>query len=232
MQGHMGAMRFASGVMALCVLSTTVISTRVHAAPDTAAPRVLHAVVQKGVIGQNIEVRVQFQDQSEIFEPKLYFRRVGELEYAAIDLVQGARGEWIGTIPATFVTRDIEYFLEAFDIMGNGPGRNGSPEKPHLTKIVTHLSPSEQQPRNVQQPVSGQPQRYQQPAVVEAAPPPVPVYKAWWFWTVLIGGGGAIAGVTVGVLAATGNLPGVAGPTGPITSVTLDVRAPDPRTGL
>jgi hypothetical protein len=224
---------FVAALTVICFVAVTLLPSRASAAPDTTAPRVLHAVVQKGAMGQNIEVRVQFQDQSEIFEPKLYFRRVGELEYAAIDLAQGAKGEWVGTIPATFVTRDLEYFLEAFDIMGNGPGRNGSPEKPHTIKVVTRMDPVEQ-PTVIKQvpPTNGQnplpPNNVTQPA---AAPPPPPVYKTWWFWTVMVLAAGAVAGgVTVGVLAANGQLG--PGNTGPITTVTIDVRGPDPRSGL
>ncbi|MCC6807590.1 MAG: hypothetical protein IT381_09205 [Deltaproteobacteria bacterium] len=208
------------------------------AAPDTTAPRVLHAVVAKGVIGQNLDVKVEFQDQSDIFEPKLYFRRVGELEYNAIDLVQGAKGMWIGTIPATFVTRDIEYFLEAFDIMGNGPGRNGSPEKPHIVKIVTRVDPVEQ-PRDIQKPPNdgtvnnnGGPIK-----IIKDGPPPVaqvtPVHQRGWFVAVMVIGALAVAGgVTVGVLAATGVIGGPSGPASTPNEVTVRITAPDPRTGL
>jgi hypothetical protein len=215
------------------MLWTTLQAGKAHASPDTTAPRVLHAVVQKGMIGQNVDVRVQFQDQSEIFEPKLYFRRVGELEYAAIDLVQGAKGEWIGTIPATFVTRDVEYFLEAFDIMGNGPGRNGSPEKPHLIKVVTRMDPQPPQQIQPQQTVTNQ-QPLANNNVTQTTPmAPAPVYKQWWFWVVMVLGAGAVAGVTVGVLCGTSAIPcGAATPTGPINAVTIEVRGPDPRSGL
>ena len=40
---------------ALCTLWTTLHAGRAQAAPDTTAPRVLHAVVQKGLIGQNVD---------------------------------------------------------------------------------------------------------------------------------------------------------------------------------
>src|SRR5262245_21843381 len=120
-------------VVLMCVLVPPVALGA--GAPDTTAPRVLHEVVNKGTIGQNLELRVRLQDQSEIFEPKVYFRRVGELEYNTIDLVKGPKDEWVGLVPATFVTRDIEYFLEAYDIMGNGPSRHGGPDRPHLVKI-------------------------------------------------------------------------------------------------
>ena len=222
----------------VCFACVTLLPTHAMAAPDTAAPRVLHAVVQKGAIGQNIEVRVQFQDQSEIFEPKLYFRRVGELEYAAIDLSQGAKGEWVGTIPATFVTRDLEYFLEAFDIMGNGPGRNGSPEKPHNIKIVTRMDPVPDQPRVIQQPPQtavGQGTLNNGGNLTQAATvePPTPVYKKWWIWTIIVVGTAAVAtGATLGVMAVNKSGPFAENGGGPITEVTIDVRGPDPRTGL
>lgn len=213
-----------------------------HAAPDTQAPRVLHAVVTKAVIGQNVDLKVQFQDESEIFEPKLYFRRVGELEYAAIDLTQGARGEWSGTIPATFVTRPIEYFLEAFDIMGNGPGRNGSPEKPHTINVVTRIEPTQTPqdpvgPRRIDPNPVGTPSggggTLQPVGVTETAAVTTPVYKKWWFWTIMVLlVGGAAAGATIGGLCASGAEFCQGGQSGPPTSVTVRLVGPDPRTGL
>src|SRR4051812_12025217 len=92
------------------VMCSALLPVRVFAAAvaaDTQPPRVLHEVVTKGVIGQNLDVKVRLQDQSDIFEPKVYFRRVGELEYNAVDLVKGVKDEWSGSIPATFVTRDL-----------------------------------------------------------------------------------------------------------------------------
>lgn len=235
-----GLMRLVG--MAFCTLLFPLVAL---AAPDTTAPRVLHAVVSKGVIGQNLELRVEFQDQSDIFEPKLYFRRVGELEYNAIDLVAGAKGQWTGTIPATFVTRDIEYFLEAFDIMGNGPGRNGSPEKPHTVKIVTRIDPVEQ-PKEPKQPPpdTGKPDKHTGPiapsggnVVITPNPPAVtPVYQRPWFIAVMVVGAVAIASgaVIVGTYAGCGTVFCTTPPPPPPPpgTVTVRITGPDPRTGL
>ncbi len=234
---RLSSVRLISALLAPLVLFMTF---PVHAAPDTTAPRVLHAVVAKGVIGQNLDLKVEFQDQSDIFEPKLYFRRVGELEYNAIDLLQAAKGAWVGTIPATFVTRDIEYFLEAFDIMGNGPGRNGSPEKPHLVKIVTRV---EQQPVDIKKaPVDGTVSQNTGPidargnvgpaVTIVQTPVETPVYKRGWFIAVMVVGALLVAGgVTAGVVCGGAKLC-TSTSTVPTDNVTVRISAPDPRTGL
>jgi hypothetical protein len=42
---------------------------------------------------------------------------------------------YAATIPGPMANADIEYYLEAFDKYGNGPGRSGGPSTPYLVKV-------------------------------------------------------------------------------------------------
>jgi hypothetical protein len=222
------ARRWASALVCLCVVTTTLHESFAATATDKQAPRVIHTIVQKGVIGQALELRVTLQDQSEIFDPKLYFRKVGELEYTAVDLTSaGAKGEYKGTIPATFVTRDLEYFLESFDALGNGPGRNGSPERPHAVKVSTRSDDS-MKPMIVQ---PAQTSSTQTAALAtQTVATPTPYYKTGWFWTVVgVGAAALIATAVLVPLAVAGKFDP---PPSNFDQVTILVKGVDPRTGL
>lgn len=198
---------------------------------DVTAPRVLHEVVRTATLGTNIDIAVRFEDQSQIFEPKLYFRRVGEDTFNAIDLIVRGNGTWVGTIPASLVTRDLEYFLEAFDVLGNGPAWHGTQERPHFIKVVNQAVA--EPPKQIHTEQSGMGQAAG-PMDSHELPPPVVERKSesvatkWWFWTIVVA---VAAGATVGVLCVTHT--GIC-PAAPLTfsKVTVDVNGPDPRAGL
>jgi len=208
-----------------------------NANKDTSPPRILHEVVVHATFGTQIEIIAKFQDESPIFEPKILFRRVGELEYTPLDLKSKADGRWHGMIPAVFVTRDIEYFLEAFDVWGNGPSRHGSPEKPHLIKVSAQNEASQQGigPKLItpEQSISGENPtlNINDVPAVHAETKSDSITKKWWFWTILVVVAG---GTTFGVLCGlhTQGLCAAHGMGTPLTQVTLRLSGPDVRDGL
>jgi hypothetical protein len=216
----------------LCALVLQISSA--HAAPgarDVTPPRVLHEIVRTASLGNNIDILVRFEDQSQIFEPKLYFRRVGEDLFNAIDLIVRGNGTWVGTIPGSVVTRDLEYFLEAFDVFGNGPSWHGTQEHPHFIKVLQQGAA--EPPKQIHTERSGMGQAAE-PMATQALPTPVvevhseSVVTKWWFWTIVVV---AVGGISVGVLCATHT--GIC-PSTPVTfsKVTIDVTGPDLRDGL
>jgi hypothetical protein len=172
---------------------------------DVLGPRVLHEVVSKGTLGSTVDVTAKMEDESGIFEPKVYFRRIGESEFNAIDMLSKPNGIWVASIPATLVTRDIEYFVEAFDTMGNGPTRHGTPDRPHFIKVSTKNDvPQGSGARDLTADTAG----LRQPgAPINGTSTPVEpvssgdsVVTKWWFWTIIVA---VAAGATIGALCLT-----------------------------
>jgi hypothetical protein len=215
-----------------CVLVTTLILqwTQPAWAVDNEAPRVLHQVVSEAALGQSVDLSVQLVDKSDIFEPKLHFRQVGDFEFTSIDLSKGKGNEWYGTIPFSFVTRDLEYFFEAFDINGNGPGRHGSPEKPHHLKVRSAVSAARQvTPATTVSaaPAAVNPIGTTTTGTVVTVAAETPIYQKWWFWT-LIGVGVAAVAVPLTLCATkTGICTG--GASALPTDFTLQFTGPDLR---
>ncbi|MBN2359914.1 MAG: hypothetical protein JXR83_10705 [Deltaproteobacteria bacterium] len=89
-----------------------------------------HQPITRAVIGEPIEIRTTITDQSGVFEARLHYRLAGGGEFLSASLVKTTGDEYVASIPAGAVTGDIEYFLEAFDIHGNGPALVGSQPKP------------------------------------------------------------------------------------------------------
>ena len=202
--------------------------------PDTAAPRVLHEIVTKGVLGSTLDISAKLEDESGIFEPKVYFRRIGETEFNAIDMLAKPNGFYVASIPATLVTRDVEYFVEAFDAMGNGPARHGTPERPHFIKVSTKveapagsgardLSPETAGMRSAVQPMAGT------AAPVEQKQGGDSIVSKWWFWTIIVA---VAAGATVGALCLTKTGICQDAPTKTFDPVTVRVSGGDARDGL
>ncbi len=61
----------------------------------------------------------------------LNYRVTGHRGFSSVTMERGPAGRYVGTIPAGSVVRPgVEYFLEAWDTLGNGPGLKGSPGAP------------------------------------------------------------------------------------------------------
>ncbi len=197
-------------------LVLALVAHAAHAA-DTSPPRITHVPIERAASGQALLVRCEIADDSAIFAPSLLVRGKGTKEFDTLDLKKASGDIYEATIPAEQVTGDLEYVIEAFDEIGNGPARVGSPESPLVIKVV---DPS-QMPPPPPVVVGEQPG----PDVVGAAGPETAsssggVHTKWWFWTIIAG---AAAGGAVAVFLATrSSTPDF---------VDLDIRGPDPTQG-
>jgi hypothetical protein len=83
--------------------------------------------------------------------------------------------DFTATMPASVVTGDLEYYLEAYDQYGNGPGRSGGPNVPYQITVT-------EKPANVAQP--GQPAipEKPQPHLVKIPFSPNPGRWAGWIF--------------------------------------------------
>jgi hypothetical protein len=117
-------MRFILAALCALLLSS---SAR---AEDTAAPVVEHTPIKFTERGAKfVQVFAKITDESKIF-PQVFFR-YGPGEYQKpldLKVVKGMKDQWGANIP---VKGDLcEYYIEAYDELGNGPGRAGDPDKP------------------------------------------------------------------------------------------------------
>jgi hypothetical protein len=111
---------------ALCALLLS-FSAR---AEDTSPPVVGHTPIKYTERGAKfVQVFAKITDESKFF-PQVFYR-YGPGEYQKpIDMkaVKGLKDQWGANIP---VKGDLcEYYIEAYDELGNGPGRAGDPDKP------------------------------------------------------------------------------------------------------
>ncbi len=118
----MNASRFAF------ILAAALASTAAGAA-DVDPPVIFHKPPAAAIVGQPLEIVAEIKDPSGVFGPTLYYRKPGTAKFASAAMNE-AGGKFSATIPATAVTGDLDYFIEAFDNEGNGPARKGTPEKP------------------------------------------------------------------------------------------------------
>jgi hypothetical protein len=170
-------------------------------AADTAAPVIEHTPVTSAPGGSKwVQIFAKVTDESKFF-PQVFFR-YGSGDYQKpLDMkaVKGQKNQFGVNVP---VKGDVlEYYLEAYDELGNGPGRSGDPDKPwHVD--VGEVRPAAPAPAPKPAPA---PQ-------VATAPPPAPrpppartdsSFNGGRTWTWVVGGVGvgALAGGVVAGLA-------------------------------
>lgn len=105
------------------------------AAPqDRDAPSIVHNAVREAVIRQELVFEAEIADESGVFEPNVSWRHPGQA-WNIMTLANTGGDHFAAKLPAEMVTADIEYFIEAYDTVGNGPVRYGSAQKPLLIAV-------------------------------------------------------------------------------------------------
>lgn len=119
------------------VVGATCLACLLLAAPaaaqvdDLDAPVITHQV-DKQVPKGRVKVDFQVTDASNLYGVLFNWRHVGESDYRQLDFPTTQP-----TYAAEFiVTRDFEFFIEAYDEFGNGPGFDGTPDLPHVVRVV------------------------------------------------------------------------------------------------
>ncbi len=111
-----------------------------EARPAGAPPAISHSTVSKAVKGQPIEIAAKLVGDTGVSNAKVFFRHVGEKEFRELPMGNIGGNDYTASMPPIVVTGDLEYYLEAFDRHGNGPGRSGGPQVPY-TITVTDKAP-------------------------------------------------------------------------------------------
>ena len=215
-------------------------------ADDTTPPRIVHEPCSGYEKGKPFEVVARFLDESELFDPKVIYWTKADPQWRNIPFQRrGAGQDFVAVIPTAKVKGAINYFIEVFDVNGNGPARMGSGTAPIVLNPARGPTTCQQVPAAEATPWTVSPSAPPRETATPAAPivpaltqpvvPPPPsacdsasppLYCSGWLWTtvaVVLAAGG---GTAVYFFALRKKEP-PAGPTYPDV-VTLVVSGPDP----
>ena len=107
---------------------------------DGEAPRLTHQAVESGMRGRMLTISVHAADPAGVYGPVLYVRKkgLGPIDYVPIRMVASriVPGDYSADVPAALTNVDgLEYYIEAWDMAGNGPARAGSADQPFAVRI-------------------------------------------------------------------------------------------------
>ncbi len=98
------------------------------------APVIDHQPTARAARGQPLEIQARITSVSgkAIYEPTVLVRVAGISGFSRVSMhrVAGSSDVYAAEVPAALTTGDFDYYIEAFDEDGNGPGRAGTPEYP------------------------------------------------------------------------------------------------------
>ncbi len=209
--------------MAVVLVTFTAATAR---AADRRPPTITHTPVKTATVGVSIVIKAQIEDRSGIFAAAVYVRAAGATKYVPIQMKKTPSG-FEAVIPAQRVIGDLEYFVEAFDTLGNGPARRASPDAPYTVRTARPTQRQVGLPGPVTAPpdeggradllLSDREQHREQDSDEDDS-----IFDRWWFWTLVgVVAAGSIA--TTAVLTAGSDSP---------SGVRIQVVAPDPTRGL
>jgi hypothetical protein len=100
-----------------------------------APPAISHQTISKATKGQNIEIPAKLVGDTGVSQAQVFFRHAGEHDFHGFPMGSVGGDDYSATIPASAVSGDLEYYLEAYDKYGNGPGRSGGPMVPYQISV-------------------------------------------------------------------------------------------------
>jgi len=101
-----------------------------------APPAIMHQTIAKAWRGLPVEINAKLVGDTGVSQAKVFFRHVGEHDFRTLPMGNIGGDDYTATMPASVVTNDLEYYLEAYDQYGNGPGRSGGPNVPYQITVT------------------------------------------------------------------------------------------------
>jgi hypothetical protein len=129
---------------------------------DTAPPVIQHTPLSTVSPGK-VTIDFTVSDESELFSVILHWRYAGEKEYKQVEFPT-KDSTFFFTL--TDVDRDFEFWIEAYDEFGNGPGLDGTADHPNLVRVL-HAAPTPEPTPEPEPIIAPTP-----PPVLPPAPPP------------------------------------------------------------
>lgn len=97
-------------------------------AEDTEPPKITFTPVTTAKKGAPVHITAKITDESKFF-PQVFYRYAGGQYEKAIDMKKG-KGKDVFEAAIPYKTEKLEYYLECYDELGNGPARAGDPDAP------------------------------------------------------------------------------------------------------
>jgi tetratricopeptide (TPR) repeat protein len=144
---------------------------------DHDPPRITHEIPKgKKQYGSPLRIAAVLTDPSGVAHARLNYRIAGNRGYSSVNMEQDDQGGYVATIPTLSIVRPgIDYYIAAWDNVGNGPALKGSSGRPIQIEVVGGPLPGA-------------------PVVVQDV-----WYKKWWVWAI-VAGAAAAAGTTAGLV--------------------------------
>ena len=109
---------------------------------DLTPPVLTHDPLRKAPAGSALKIVARIVDErSAVGDAQACWRNLFHIEYDCVPLTGGANDEYSAVVPASAVADGFAYYLEAFDALGNGPTRSGTPELPHSVAVQEAETP-------------------------------------------------------------------------------------------
>jgi tetratricopeptide (TPR) repeat protein len=139
---------------------------------DEAPPEVQTVTVFPVAEGAPLDFMVEATDASGVGAVRVQYRVRGGKTWGVLPLTPASPNQFAGALPpVAALPPGIEYYVEAWDRLGNGPARVGSAEKPRFVEVHAGVAKDNSH-----------------------------FYEKWWFWTAIGAAvaGGTAAALTVG----------------------------------
>ena len=120
---------------------------------DDEAPNLSHTAVTHAPRAKPLHFEARAVDPSGVFQVILYLRRHGGSDYIPFKMNadKTVMGNYSVDLPTALVSTDLEYYVETYDNVGNGPARTGTPERPLQIKLDEPIVPKVEEPKTVLQ---------------------------------------------------------------------------------
>ncbi len=118
-------------VVGVVPLAGLLLCTALSASDDSTPPVIDHLPCRTFVPGRPVEVQARIADESTLFEPRIIYRFDPSAPFMPMAMMRSQDGTHFAVaVPSPAEAKVFEYFLEVFDVVGNGPAQVGSSEQP------------------------------------------------------------------------------------------------------